>query len=200
MSLITLADDFYEKLKRAAGDIDHDIVTSAVELLKRFVPENQLGHHVKLLDKLVKEATKWIGITESSPGADVFRKAVDGVAQGEPWCCAFVQYCAHAVALRYGASSMLYPTELCYTMWEKTPKECRLEQPIPGSVVVWNYPGTIRGHTGIVVGLAKDGYIHTIEGNTSSPKMVADHGVNRKVRSIKGSNEMKVLGFLVPFV
>jgi uncharacterized protein (TIGR02594 family) len=161
-----------------------------------------------LLKEVVKEATKWVGVheTKGRPGeaVNVFRKATDGMAEGEPWCAAFVQYCVSAVSIRYGVEIALHPSELCYSMWLNTPKQFRLEEPLPGSIVIWNYPGTTKGHTGIVLSrLDKPNFIKTIEGNTRDPRAGADQGVRGvfpKIRCLKGSEDMVILGFLNPFM
>lgn len=163
---------------------------------------------LELLKEVAKEAAKWIGVHEQkgSPGkgVDVFRKATDGIASGEPWCAAFVQYCVSAVALRYGAEISLFPSELCYTIWKNTPDHYRLSEPLPGSIMIWNYPGTIKGHTGIVLRRLSDpNMVKTIEGNTKEPVSGADpsnRGVYPKIRCIRGSEDMVVLGYLNPFI
>jgi uncharacterized protein (TIGR02594 family) len=150
--------------------------------------------------EIIEEAIKWIGMNENSPGVDVFRMAVNNSADGEPWCAAFMMYCARSVGLRHGREPSLYMSELCTEIWNKSPVECRMDAPAPGSVVIWNHPGTVRGHTGIVesVDLSNDTMV-TIEGNTSGKKGAPD-GVHRKTRYIKGTPGMIVLGFLKPFV
>lgn len=199
----SLVDDFYKRLQESSEDLGSGIIESITDFFNLAVGGAHTSRATSLLDDMVKEASKWVGVHEllGSPGKGVnaFRKAVDDSAVGEPWCCAFIQYCARSVGLRNGTESTLYPTELCLTMWQKTPQEYRIQRPIPGSIIVWNYPGTIRGHTGIVVGVDKKGYVNTIEGNTATPGWANDRGVNRKVRAIEGSESMTVLGFLVPF-
>jgi uncharacterized protein (TIGR02594 family) len=174
----------------------------------KFFRKSRNTPDLELLKEVIKEATKWVGVHEikGRPGAsvNVFRKATDGVAEGEPWCAAFVQYCVSAVSIRYGVEIALYPSELCYTMWQNTPKRFRLEEPIPGSIVIWNYPGTTRGHTGIVLGgWGNPNSIKTIEGNTQDPRAGVDQGIRGvfpKIRCLKGSEDMVILGFINPFM
>ena len=169
----------------------YDAISSLVNLVTR-KPSEQV-----LRGRLLEEASKWVGLTDIR-GVDVFRQAVDGVAEGEPWCAAFVQYCVSATAIRNKASISLYPSELCSAIWDNTPKNYRLEDPIPGSIIIWNYPGTIKGHTGIVLKVLNDGaHIKTIEGNTKEKDGVV--GVHTKLRDVKGTAGMRVLGFLKPF-
>lgn len=157
-----------------------------------------------LMREVVAEASKWIGVSEikgqGSVGVNVFRRATDGVAEGEPWCAAFVQYCITAVSIRYKTDISLHASELCSAIWENTPKRCRLNAPLPGSIIIWNYPGTIQGHTGIVLRRLDNNKIKTIEGNTRGEDTPSNiRGVFTKIRSVTGDDNMKVLGFINPF-
>lgn len=158
-----------------------------------------------LSQELVREAGKWIGIHEKSGhnslGVDSFRKAVDNNAGGEPWCAAFVAYCVRSVALRHKKNYSIFLSELCTSMWDNTPSRCKSQRPTVGSVIVWNYPGSIRGHTGFVSKINDDGTITTIEGNTRSPtdRTLSGTGVYSKIRSTKGSPDMVILGYISPF-
>jgi len=182
-------------------------INSIIESLKNIMSSTKTTKPSKItkvstpsLQEVVEEASKWIGLDETSPGIDTFRRAVNNEANGESWCAAFVMYCTRAVALRHNREPSLYPSELCYDLWMKSPKECRLDIPVVGCIVVWNYPGTIKGHTGIVTSVMSGGYITTIEGNTSNDgSNKGPHGVFRRTRSLSGGLQMKVLGFLNPF-
>jgi len=157
--------------------------------------------------ELLEEARKWLGIHEKkgspSESVDVFRRAVDGVAGGESWCAAFVQYCCAAVAGRTKSHMSIPPSELCSYIWDKTPIKYRLEKPAPGALIVWNYPGTIKGHIGIVEEIGEQGRIlWTIEGNTRAPGDGGSRegtGVYRKMRTHLSSQNMTLLGYLKPF-
>lgn len=159
----------------------------------------------RLNEKVLEEATKWIGVHEKrgedSRGVNAFRKAVDGVADGEPWCAAFVGYCIRAVSLREQKPFKIYLSESCVNMWQKSPNSCKKDKPVKGAVMVWQYPGTVHGHTGVVDHVIDDEYVMTVEGNTRAPNTLAvsGTGVYHKKRRIKGSGDMRVLGFLLPF-
>lgn len=86
-------------------------------------------------------------------------------------------------------------------MWQKSPSSCKKDKPVKGAVMVWQYPGTVHGHTGFVDHVIDDEYVMTVEGNTRAPNTLAvsGTGVYHKKRRIKGSDDMKVLGFLLPF-
>ena len=163
---------------------------------------------------LVHEANKWVGIQETSnnKGAEVemFQKAVDGKAQGEPWCCCFIQFCLNQVDSEIDKAvkiihdrSWIYKTELCAAVWAKTPIEARIRDPEPGCLVVWGYElngkPTGKGHIGIVERIGEN-TLYTIEGNTgpSSNEIKREgDGVYRKTRPRhSGIGNMKLVGFL----
>lgn len=147
---------------------------------------------------LVEVAQKYVGVKEKGgdnkgPEVERFQKAVDGKAQGEPWCMAFVQFCIKEAKLQ----SKIFESEHCLTVWNKTPKEQRLKEPVPGCLVIWQYGDTTNGHVGIVTAVFKNS-IHTIEGNTGDGKGIVREGdgVYARNRSRAGSQQMKILGYL----
>lgn len=166
---------------------------------------------------LCYEALRWVGTTElggENRGqlVEIFQKAVDGRASGEPWCMAFTQFCAKQIDQQYdyinqassGLRSCLYPSEHVLTTWNNTPKEARLLAPQAGTLILWqwykNGKATASGHVGIVTEVIDDELVRTVEGNTSNPddKIVREgDGVfskRRKFKDDKGS--FRVLGFL----
>lgn len=156
---------------------------------------------------LVEVAKRYIGTKESggdNKGAQVeaFQKAVDGKAQGEAWCMAFVQFCINKVEEETNETlkSKIFKSEHCLTVWNKTPVEQRLKVPEPGCLIVWQFGKTASGHVGIVtaVGPTK---VDTIEGNTGDGQGVVREGdgVYARKRSRTGTSDMKVLGFLRVF-
>lgn len=156
---------------------------------------------VDFQQQLILEAKRWVGVREKggdNKGKEVelFQKAVDGKAQGESWCLGFVQFCV----LKVLRETTLYKTEHCLTLWNKTPKEYRLEAPIPGAIMVWQHAGTSSGHVGIVTRVAGDN-INTIEGNTGDGAGVVREGdgVYERTRSKKGTTSMQVLGWIKPY-
>ena len=163
--------------------------------------------HADPRGELLEEARKWLGIHEDkgtkSAAVDVFRRATNGVAEGESWCAAFVQYCCTAVSLRMKVDISIPPSELCSAIWSQTADKYKQDSPEPGLLMVWNYPGTIFGHIGIVEEIGEKGrLIWTIEGNTRPPKGEASTtgtGVYRKMRTRAGSPDMALLGYIKPF-
>jgi len=115
-------------------------------------------------------------------------------------CMAFVQWAIKQVEAEFGIKSPLFKSEHCLTVWNKTPVENRLKEPIPGAVMIWRHGNTINGHTGIVTKVTANN-VYTVEGNTSDGKGVNRNGdgVYARVRSRVGSGAMKVVGWIDPF-
>lgn len=163
---------------------------------------------------LVAEAQRWVGICEQGNNAgqliELFQKTVDGKAQQESWCMSFVQFCLKNVDAQYGAvigectkdRHLLERSEHCLTVWNKSPVACRSDKPVIGAVVIWKHGDGPSGHTGIVTGLKMDPeFFTTVEGNTGPGAGVVREGdgIFEKTRSVKGSGEMKILGWLLPW-
>jgi uncharacterized protein (TIGR02594 family) len=154
---------------------------------------------------LLEIARKYVGVKEiggenRGPEVEAFQKAVDGVADREPWCMSFVQHCIQQVEEELKVNSPLLSSEHCLSVWRAAPKECILYHPEAGSIAIWQMNGTLAGHTGIVERVEADAF-HTIEGNTSNGSGVVREGdgVYRRVRKRSGSGKMRLLGFLRPF-
>ena len=162
---------------------------------------------IDFMKELIRAAEKCIGVTEhggnnKGPEVERFQKAVDGKAQGEPWCAAFVQFCVKEIGSSLRATVVVYPSEHCMTIWGRTPGVHRYKSPKPGFLVIWNYEGSTNGHIGIVTKVIDEFTIETIEGNTSPDDKTIERegdGVYRKVRSTKTVGKMKLVGFIAPF-
>lgn len=154
---------------------------------------------------LATEARRWVGITEqnhdnSGQLVELFQKVIGG-ANKESWCMSFVQYCVLWMDKFFPEStSKLHKSESCLEVWLKTPMECRIKDPMTGSIVIWNYEGTIQGHCGIVIE-NRLGQIVTVEGNTSAGDGVdrEGDGVFMKFRTKDHVGKMKILGYLDPW-
>lgn len=156
-------------------------------------------------DRLSEIAKSYLGTLEEGANkghqVELFQRCVDGKAQGEPWCMAFVQFCLNAVESELGHRSNLYSSEHCLTVWEKTPQELRSKVPLVGSVVLWRKKGTTQGHTGVVTEVLTPGSFRTAEGNTNDGSGINrdGDGVYARVRTGLGTGDFEVLGFLDPF-
>lgn len=162
------------------------------------------------LDLLITTASGLVGTRESGPNKgemiELFQKAVDGKATGEPYCAGFVHYCLNQVVGATGNKSAIHKSESVVEMWERTPKMCRLDKPDVGSIMCWQFykngKPTRAGHCGIVKEIIDESRVLVIEGNTSEPdqRVIREgNGVWLKKRQILGSKEMKVLGWLLPW-
>lgn len=172
------------------------------------------------LDKklmLVEHARRWIGTKEKGgpnkgPEVEMFQRTVDGKAQGESWCAAFVWFCIDSVTKGYTSvhgsdafPSWLFRSEHVLTLWNNSTKAARDPVPAVGNLMVWQFweqgKQTTKGHVGIVSEVMANGYVKTIEGNTGAgPGVVREgDGVYERVRKVAGNDTMKVKGFLDPW-
>ncbi len=124
-------------------------------------------------------AKQFVGVNASNLEiVNRMRKAVDGVADGEPWCACFVQYMARQVD-DFFAELKLQPeatllqnlpaTESTQSMWYRAIAGTKKDWPSVGAVAIWRLKSNESlGHCGIVVAVTDSG-ITTVEGNTSMP-------------------------------
>lgn len=177
-----------------------------------------LSDRQRKADLFIAEARKKIGVREKGginkgPEVEIFQRAVDGKASGEPWCCAFVWFCILEAEKMYKANygkslqSWLFKTEHCLTLWNLSPKEAKLATPEPGAIIIWQHMSpegqpTAKGHVGIVSRVIDKTFIETIEGNTSSDSVVQDEGdgvylLKRNYKQQIGTK--RIVGFLFPW-
>jgi len=162
---------------------------------------------------LIAEARRWVGTTETPPNkgqlVERWQKTVDGVASGESWCMAFVQHHITWIDKLFWELSAnpnytkVFKSEHCLTVWNKTPKEMRSTVPVLGSIAIWQHNDTPAGHTGIVSSvLPSQRKFLCIEGNTGPGVNVVSNGdgVYEKSRSMDGAGEMRLLGFIIPWI
>jgi hypothetical protein len=157
--------------------------------------------------EIIRIAEYYLGTHEEGgpnkgEAVEKFQRTVDGKAQGESWCMGFVQYCVTKAATNLGGKPVLYTSESCMTVWAKTPVIHRFTTPEVGRIIIWRHGNGPQGHTGIVTKLIDANTIETIEGNTGGDGKTVERegdGVYRKQRSLKGSGNMMVMGFIAPF-
>lgn len=163
---------------------------------------------------LAFEALRWKGFTEQGGNnrgqiVSAFQKAVDGVAEGEPWCMSFVQFCLKHVDqlctfmnLDPYAPTVMFKSEHCATVWNKAAGTQRGHVPKVGHVVIWKNPNGSNGHTGIVVKVDPAGTFWTVEGNTSGDagSQSDGDGVFYKHRTGNISAGLHLLGFVNPWL
>lgn len=172
-------------------------------VLKDFLDANLSTGTIEPLSCFLEAANACVGIMEE--GGDNHGKMVEafqatiGGAHGQPWCLSFIQSMIAYVEDRFNVTSNLVLTELCLKLLDDTNISDRFTDPKTGDIVIWQYGETAKGHCGIVI---KSDYkvINTIEGNTS-PSVFVDRegdGVYQKTRSITGTSNMHVVGFIRP--
>lgn len=153
-------------------------------------------------NSLIDIAKKYIGVKEEGGDnkgsmVELFQRSVDGKAQGESWCMAFVQYCLLELEKETSVKSKIFKSEHCLTVWNNSPKELRLTKPEVGCLVIWQFKNSSQGHVGIVTKVNVN-TIATIEGNTGTGAAIERNGdgVYARVRSKAGGATMKVVGYL----
>jgi hypothetical protein len=162
------------------------------------------------------EALRWLNFTENGTNkgqmVEAFQKAVDGKAQGEPWCMAFVQYCLQRTddLVRYMdwmtpemKPHEIFASEHCWTVWLNTPEYARYMSAFPGSIAIWKNAYNNTGHAGIVIKRESEPFSFlTIEGNTSPDQDGSQRdgdGVFMKKRSGNIGKDLHLIGFLNPW-
>ena len=128
--------------------------------------------------KAVRAARKHVGVTESPAGSNkgpypisasqIHCIGYDGVA----WCGCEV--CELAVII--GGADIPLKARLAYTPYIDQDAgngangltEVSVFHALPGDIAVFNFGSGYAKHTGLVVGPTENGYVHCIEGNTSS--------------------------------
>jgi hypothetical protein len=128
-----------------------------------------------------------------------------GGANGEPWCAALVMTCIAFAEEKTGIKSEVFPSELCYAVWTKTPKRLRVKKiPAQFAIAIWKDVGKTTGHMEFVVSC--DGVnFQGVGGNTSGtvdpsqPVNREGNGVFYTSRSMKSSKTRELLGFIRPF-
>ena len=120
-------------------------------------------------EKVIEIAKKYVGVTEYPPNSNnvVFNTSFYGreVSGNYPWCCAFIWY------IHNEAGVDIKKTASCAELgaWFKNNGKFKTSAPKVGDIVFFKFSGSSRwtNHVGIVVEVG-NGYIKTIEGNTSS--------------------------------
>jgi len=168
-------------------------------------------------EALVMTALKYVGVHESGGNnkgyqIEQFQRSVDGIASGEPWCMAFIQYCIKEVEYLGFPRSLIYRSESVMETWNKTGTVYKSFGPKVGAIAIWckhDSEGnpTRLGHCGIITLVDLNARtMRTIEGNTSpdkdplKPSIDRDgDGVYLKTRPLHGVGDMRYLGCIMPW-
>lgn len=168
-------------------------------------------------EMIIEIAKHFVGITDQNPLVSNIRKSVTGIDSKQAWCACFVWYCLDKTDLDFDIQNqMCFPhtnihrAELVTAMWDKTSGLYKSHIPLVGSIVCWQlYDGlqpTIHGHTGIVTFVDYNAKVFkTIEGNSKPEENSTDitregHGVFRHDRHFYPKGQLKILGFLRPWL
>lgn len=121
-----------------------------------------------------------------------------GRAAREPWCMSAQQTAVAYVEKKTGLRCTLPVSEHCMTTLREAKKlGIVVDNPIVGDLMIWQHGDSDRGH---VAGIIEDGdeFVRTAEGNTGPDQKVnrEGDGFYTKLRSLKGSGDMKVVGFI----
>lgn len=150
--------------------------------------------------ELIKVAKKDIGIREvgkDNHGPEIKNMLnLVGLDEGAPWCCAWVVRCLYRTAHNLNIAFKFVKTRelilevpktahcLTFYNWGKSNGwAVPVEDAQPGDIFIMSYGGG-RGHTGIIF-KEKDGWFHTIEGNTNSAGSRNGNEVAVKQRKMK---------------
>lgn len=155
--------------------------------------------------KLIEIAKSFVGVHEvggdnKGPDVEAFQRAVDGKAQGEPWCCAFQMFNLIQTENQTGLRSQVYRSELVRHVWDFSPDDHKSSFPLLGSFICWRYGETQKGHIGLVIEVGAN-YVLTVEGNTGPGAGIEREGdgVYIKRRPLTDVGNMKLMGFLRVF-
>ena len=108
------------------------------------------------------------------------------------WCMQFVQWC-YAQA----GAPLPFKTASCGELlrwYQRNQPECVAKEPVPGCIVIFNFPGTLYStdHTGLFVKI-DCGYITTIDGNTSGVNDANGGYVQRRTRPLSYANPVYIV-------
>lgn len=146
-----------------------------------------------IANKIVETARKYVGIKETGGNnqgelIQKFQKAVDGVAQGEPYCLGFCQFVANEVCEHYEVTNPLFKTEHCQTLFDKTQPIYRRAIASEGTIFIKKNRTSMNGHAGINTNGG------TIEGNTNDGTSRDGDGVYEKFSPIADDRTKFVRG------
>ncbi len=151
-------------------------------------------------DLIIAKALVFLEVREEGHNkgkfVEMFQKAVDGVASGEPWCMAFVQYIAQQVCKDLKVKSPL-PKKLgehCLSVWNQIPIHYKSAYGGKGMIPIWQSGKSSSGHTGFSKEYGAV-YFKTIEGNTNKKGSREGDGVYEKTRLVVGGS-MTLKGFI----
>lgn len=112
-----------------------------------------------------------------------------GITFPASWCMALVYWCFNKAANELNVSNPLIVTGGVLHQWNDIKPQYKAATPSEGNIFIIDF-GAGLGHTGIIESI-KDGWLHTIEGNTNDTGAREGYEVCRKMR-----NPLKCKGFI----
>lgn len=168
---------------------------------------------MKTSEFIVSAASYYIGQLEKKANSgfvsEAFEKEMKAVGfyKGAPWCMFFVKliwkkaYRKHET-LSGVVNRMLNGSALMSYNNMKNNKSFELcDEPLPGSIVIWRYGNTDKGHAGIVIAKIDANTFKTIEGNTNQHGSREGEIVAEKLRTLIRpfkSDGLNLIGFINP--
>lgn len=177
--------------------------------LKEFLDEELSLVIVNAQTCFLEAAQMCVGIEEEGgdnrgPMVEAFQATIGGVS-GESWCLSFIQSLFAYVEDRFHVRVNLPLTEHCLTLWDKADKKYKVSKgkdPQAGDIVIFQYGDSQKGHAEIVTKFSKSCpmVMEVIGGNTAQHRAVIreGQGVWQNIRSVKGTTNMHVVGFIRP--
>lgn len=152
---------------------------------------------------LIARAASHIGEGESAPNRGAFIDEANrftGVPLGSPYCLSGLLLLAHQVAEEYGFSVHI-PRIAGTIRFYDADVSYNLKEPEVGAIMIWVRNGdATKGHAGLVTEvLPNSQFVRTIEFNTNALEATVTRegdGVYSKLRSIHGTDKMRVLGWV----
>jgi hypothetical protein len=157
----------------------------------------------QFITSLIARAASHIGEGEAAPNRGDFIDEANRFTQvplGSPYCVSALLLIAHQVAEDYGFFVRVPRIAGAVRLYDQG-QLFRLDKPEPGCIMIWqrDNEGT-KGHAALVTEvLPNSQMVRTIEFNTNSLDASVTRegdGCYSKVRSIHGTQKMRVLGWL----
>jgi hypothetical protein len=162
--------------------------------------------------KLMETARQYIGTHHDAKGNKLIEKWLASVnrdlyindTEYTAYCAAFVsQMLAEA-----DISNKVYKSAGSLEIWNKTPKELRVQKAYKGCLFVWDFGGG-KGHIGFCDTELPNNKMLTIEGNTKNPNIKNEPNVSERdggwvyqrerTNLITKIGAINILGFIDPY-
>ncbi len=121
-----------------------------------------------LTGTVLEIAAREVGVRELGKNRGIrveeYQRAA-GADPGDPWCASFVVWCFLEACHELNLDMPLPVTPGVLKLWRKSEEWFHWHRPTAGSIFIQDHGGGL-GHCGLVVDVANDDHLYTIEGNT----------------------------------